>query len=159
MTPKSAGAWFATSAALAVLLNALTYTPCALAGSLSTSLASFTTGDGPWRPLQPGAPHLVGKAIAFKISYMNENWVEAGPGEIMFKVPRNVVFIAASDEADASVSTDGGRTFWSLRTAKLMRNGGCTSAGRCDVTHVRWRINHWVGPGGEGTFWVKAVEM
>ena len=159
VTRKRGATPLATFAALAVLTNALMYAPPALAGSLSTSLASFTTGDGPWSPLGADAPHFVGKTIAFKISYMNENWMEAAPGEVVFKVPSNVVFIAASDEAAVTVSMDGGRTFGPLRTAKLMRNGGCSSASRCDVTHVRWRINHWVQPGDAGKFWVKAVEM
>jgi hypothetical protein len=116
---------------------------------------------------QPGAqPKIVlvhqksgppGTRLVFVHSYRNGGKAPAANFAMTNPMPSGVGYFG-SDEASATVSVDGGKTFGSLTTAKVRSGDGSLRAATLDdVTHVRWVLKSAIPVGGTGKFSFRAI--
>lgn len=112
--------------------------------------------------VQPGAkPKIVlvkqksgppGTRLVFVHSYRNTGKAPAANFAMTNPMPAGVDYLG-SDDATATVSVDGGKTFEPLANAKVRAaNGTLRAANPEDVTHVRWVLKSAIPAGGTGKF-------
>ncbi len=117
--------------------------------------------------VQPGAkPKVVlvkqksappGAKLVFTHSYRNGGKAPAVGFTMTNPIPSGVDYLG-SDDASASVSVDGGKTFGPLALAKVRgANGALRAATPEDVTHVRWALKTAIPAGGAGKFSYRGV--
>jgi hypothetical protein len=93
----------------------------------------------------------------FVHSYRNGGKVPATNFAMTNPMPTGVGYLG-SDDASATVSVDGGKTFGPLATAKVRgADGKPRAATPGDVTHVRWVLNSAIPVGSTGKFSFRGI--
>ncbi len=98
-----------------------------------------------------------GTRLVFTHSYRNSGKAPAANFAMTNPIPSGVEF-TGSDDPNAMVSVDGGKSFGALATAKVRAADGSFRAARPeDVTHVRWSLKAPIPVGGSGKFSFKGT--
>lgn len=93
-----------------------------------------------------------GTKLLFTHSYRNTSAKPVANFGMVNPMPAGVDY-AGSDDASASVSVDGGKSWGALAALKVRGANGALRAARPeDVTHVRWVLAVPVAPGASGKF-------
>jgi uncharacterized repeat protein (TIGR01451 family) len=102
------------------------------------------------------APGIVtpGEKLVFILSYRNDGAAPATGFTLTNPIPASVAFTGTEDK-DAVLSVDGGKTWGALASLKVVQaNGTSRPAVAADVTHIRWSFARPIaaGSGGELSF-------
>lgn len=98
-----------------------------------------------------------GTKLVFAHSYHNGGKTPAVNFAMTNPIPSGVDYIG-SDDAFATVSVDGGKTFGPLGQARVRASDGALRPARPeDVTHVRWALKAPIPVGGAGKFSFRAT--
>ncbi len=93
-----------------------------------------------------------GTKLVFTHSYRNGGNAPAANFAMTNPIPSGVDYLG-SDDAIATVSVDGGKTFGPLAHANVRATDGALRPARPeDVTHVRWALKAPIPVGGAGKF-------
>jgi uncharacterized repeat protein (TIGR01451 family) len=95
-----------------------------------------------------------GDKLAFVLSYRNSGSQPATGFTLTNPIPPSVAF-TGTDDASASVSVDGGKSWGALASLKVVAADGTSRpAVAADVTHIRWSFGRPIaaGSGGELSF-------
>lgn len=95
-----------------------------------------------------------GDRLAFVLSYRNSGAQPATGFTLTNPIPPSVDFVG-TDDRDASVSVDGGKSWGALTSLKVVGPDGTSRpAVPADVTHIRWSLGQPIaaGSGGELSF-------
>lgn len=95
-----------------------------------------------------------GDKLAFVLSYRNSGAQPATGFTLTNPIPPSVDFVG-TDDAGASVSVDGGKSWGALASLKVTAPDGTSRpAVAADVTHIRWSLGRPIaaGSGGELSF-------
>lgn len=98
-----------------------------------------------------------GDRLVFVLSYRNDG-DEPATGFVMTNpVPDSVIF-AGTDDPDAVVSVDGGKTWGPLQSLTVVQPDGVSRpAETADVTHIRWSFARPVPGGAAGELSFRGV--
>lgn len=100
--------------------------------------------------LDPPQVVTPGDHLVFVLTYHNGGAQPATGFSVTNPIPDAVAF-ERSDDASATVSVDGGRTWGALATLTVAQPDGTRRpAVAADVTHVRWSLSQPIPAGGEG---------
>lgn len=102
------------------------------------------------------APTVVtpGEKLVFVLSYKNQGAAPATGFTLTNPIPDSVAF-AGTEDKDAVVSVDGGKSWGALAALKVVQADGTSRpATATDVTHIRWSFAKPIaaGTGGELSF-------
>jgi len=95
-----------------------------------------------------------GDRLVFVLKYRNAGAQAATGFTLTNPIPPSVDFVA-TDDASASVSVDGGKSWGTLASLKVVAADGTRRpAVAADVTHIRWSFGQPIaaGSGGELSF-------
>lgn len=95
-----------------------------------------------------------GDRLVFVLGYRNGGAQPATGFTLTNPIPPSVAF-TGSDDSGAAVSVDGGKTWGSLASLKVVQADGTSRpAVAADVTHIRWSFDRPIaaGSGGELSF-------
>jgi uncharacterized repeat protein (TIGR01451 family) len=95
-----------------------------------------------------------GDRLVFVLGYRNGGGQPATGFTLTNPIPPSVAF-TGSDDADAVVSVDGGKSWGALASLKVVQADGTSRpAIAADVTHIRWSFGRPIaaGTGGELSF-------
>jgi uncharacterized repeat protein (TIGR01451 family) len=95
-----------------------------------------------------------GDKLVIVLSYRNKGAEPATGFTLTNPIPAAVAF-TGTDDASASVSVDGGKTWGPLASLKVVAADGTSRpAAAADVTHIRWSLRQPIaaGSGGELSF-------
>jgi len=95
-----------------------------------------------------------GDKLAFVLRYRNSGAQPATGFTLTNPIPPSVDFVG-TDDASASVSVDGGKSWGALASLKVVAADGTgRPAVAADVTHIRWSFGRPIaaGSGGELSF-------
>ena len=100
--------------------------------------------------LDPPGVVTPGDHLVFVLTYRNGGQQPATGFAVTNPIPPAVTF-ERSDDANAVVSVDGGRTWGALAALTVARpDGSRRPAVAADVTHVRWTFSQPIPAGAEG---------
>ena len=102
---------------------------------------------------EPGVV-IPGDKLVFVLSYRNSGAEPATGFTLNNPIPPSVAFVG-TDDASATVSVDGGKSWGTLASLKVANADGTSRpAVAADVTHVRWTFARPIaaGSGGELSF-------
>jgi uncharacterized repeat protein (TIGR01451 family) len=105
------------------------------------------------------APKVVtpGDKLVFVLSYRNQGAEPATGFTVTNPIPSSVGF-AAVEDAGASVSIDGGKSWGQLAALKVaLADGSSRPAVAADVTHIRWSFAQPIVAGSSGQLSFRAV--
>jgi len=98
-----------------------------------------------------------GDNLVFVLSYRNDGAQPATDLVLTNPVPDSVSF-SSTDDANAVVSVDGGKTWGALRSLTVVvADGVSRPAEAADVTHIRWSLTRPVPSGGAGELSFRGV--
>ncbi|HEX2763088.1 MAG TPA: hypothetical protein VHM92_04470 [Allosphingosinicella sp.] len=95
-----------------------------------------------------------GEKLVFILTYRNEGAAPATGFTLTNPIPDSVAFTGTEDK-DAVVSVDGGKSWGALASLKVVQaDGSSRPAAAADVTHIRWSFARPIaaGSGGELSF-------
>ena len=95
-----------------------------------------------------------GDRLAFVLRYRNSGAQPATGFTLTNPIPPSIAF-TGTDDASASVSVDGGKSWGTLTSLKVVAADGTSRpAVAADVTHIRWSLGQPIaaGSGGELSF-------
>ena len=95
-----------------------------------------------------------GERLVVVLSYRNKGAEPATGFTLTNPIPAAVAF-TGTDDASASVSVDGGKSWGALASLKVVAADGTSRpAVAADVTHIRWSLGRPIaaGSGGEVSF-------
>jgi uncharacterized repeat protein (TIGR01451 family) len=95
-----------------------------------------------------------GDRLAFVLKYRNAGAQPATGFTLTNPIPPSVAFVG-TDDPSAAVSVDGGKSWGSLESLKVVAADGTSRpAVAADVTHIRWSFGRPIaaGSGGELSF-------
>jgi uncharacterized repeat protein (TIGR01451 family) len=110
-----------------------------------------TDRDGqPMTELRAAETVTPGDRLVFILTYRNDSDRAVPNVVITNPVPTPVYFDGAAAQ-DAEVSVDSGRSWGALNTLRILSPSGQSRAAiPPDVTHIRWKIDRALRPGGTG---------
>jgi uncharacterized repeat protein (TIGR01451 family) len=98
-----------------------------------------------------------GDHLVFVLTYRNGGAQPATGFAVTNPIPPAVAF-ERSDDANAVVSVDGGRTWGALATLTVSQPDGTRRpAAAADVTHVRWSFSQPIPAGAEGRLTFRGI--
>ncbi|HEU0098837.1 MAG TPA: hypothetical protein VFQ67_08680 [Allosphingosinicella sp.] len=98
-----------------------------------------------------------GDRLAFVLSYRNSGAQPATGFTLTNPIPPSVAF-AGTDDSSASVSVDGGKSWGTLASLKVVNADGTSRpAVAADVTHIRWSLGRPIAAGGGGELSFRGV--
>ena len=107
--------------------------------------------------LDPPQVVTPGDHLVFVLTYRNGGTQPATGFSVTNPIPPAVAF-ERSDDANAMVSVDGGRTWGALATLTVAQpDGSRRPAAAADVTHVRWSFSQPIPAGAEGRLTFRGV--
>jgi len=156
--------FFASAAASVSLLGLLMVAPAMAAGPLEVTSqvlveARQRAADGTTRvALVPATRVVPGDRVVFQLAYRNTGRQPLADIVLDNPVPSAIAYRAPADGSKVpDVSVDG-RTYGPLATLRVAQPGGASRAAAADdVTHVRWRLDAPLAPGGAGRLAFQAV--
>ena len=107
--------------------------------------------------LDPPQVVTPGDHLVFVLTYRNGGAQPATGFAVTNPIPPAVAF-ERSDDANAVVSVDGGRTWGALATLTVAQPDGTRRpAAAADVTHVRWSFSQPIPAGAEGRLTFRGI--
>jgi uncharacterized repeat protein (TIGR01451 family) len=98
-----------------------------------------------------------GDRLVFVLGYRNGGAQPATGFVLTDPIPASVAF-TGSDDASAVVSVDGGKSWGSLASLKVVQpDGSSRPAVAADVTHIRWSFGRPIAPGSGGELSFRGV--
>lgn len=102
-----------------------------------------------------------GEEVFFTLTVRNPAPIVASDVAVTWPVPANTVYVADSASgpaADVSFSVDGGRTFGTARSLRVLDASGAERpAAERDYTHLRWRLRYPLAPDAVALLRFRAV--
>ena len=106
-------------------------------------------GSSVTRLMQPDVV-TPGDRLAFVLRYRNDSGEPATAFVVTNPVPQSVSF-AGTEDSNAVVSVDGGKTWGALSSLMVVQSDGTRRPAEiADVTHIRWAFAQPVPSGGAG---------
>jgi len=98
-----------------------------------------------------------GDKLVFLLSYRNAGSEAATGFTLTDPIPGSIAF-AGTEDSEAVVSVDGGKSWGKLATLKVAQADGTSRpAVAADVTHVRWRFSQPILAGATGQLSFRGV--
>ena len=98
-----------------------------------------------------------GDRLVFVLSYRNKGAEPATGFTLTNPIPPSVAF-AGSDDSSAAVSVDGGKSWGTLASLKVVQADGTgRPAVAADVTHIRWSLSQPIAAGSRGELSFRGV--
>ncbi len=105
---------------------------------------------------EPGVV-VPGDRLAFVLSYRNRGAEPATGFTLTNPIPASVAF-SGTDDSSASVSVDGGKSWGTLASLKVVAADGTSRpAVAADVTHIRWSFAKPIAAGSAGELSFRGV--
>lgn len=112
------------------------------------------------KKLEPLARALPGDEVTYVLNYHNTGDKPADNVVLNNPIPEHMTYVtdsATGDNAQVSVSVDGGINFGALEKLRVKTGNGTRPATAADVTNVRWKFTTSIKPGASGSVSYRAV--